>query len=129
LDDVGVLNMDLENSVSGSAVRDRMHNIRNRVARGIQKHAEFCLMINLDLDSATRRGESRSEGLWNSTAAIADGLKGYLPGRRLDPEMLLSKDDLRKVDDSSFEGELGENYDIYRSTASHRMANLRLMLI
>ncbi len=125
LDDVVFLNLDLEEPTDAD-LEDRLDYLKHWAGRAVRRFQEAALTINLMMDDVPRRGKKRSECLRNSTTTIANALSGYLEGRRIDPDQLLPKTSLKKIDDTTFTGIVGA-YDIYKSK-TYRMANLRLML-
>jgi hypothetical protein len=74
-----------------------------------------------------RRGQECGESLRRHADMVCETLRGCLPRRELNSEMLLPKGSEKEID-SGFVGVLGA-FEIYRgSVRGHRMANLRVVL-
>jgi hypothetical protein len=127
LANVGVLNLDGYGEIGDPDGGGDFQLIRGLAMRGVEKFGEFALFWNQDLDSVVRRRINRGQALRRHAEMVCKALKGCLPRRDLDSEMLLP-DGSEKQIDSGFEGTLGA-FEIYRGkTKGHRMANLRIIL-
>jgi hypothetical protein len=127
LANVGVLNLDAYGEIGDPDGRGDFQLIRGLALRGVEKFGEFALFWNQDLDSVVRRRNKPGKALRRHADMVCKALKGCLPRRDLDSEMLLP-DGCDEQIDSGFVGVLGA-FEIYRGKINgHRMANLRIIL-
>lgn len=123
IDDVSVLNFDSYRECGSDELLFDLDGLLSTITRAIRKYGSFVLFLNADLDSTKTKKISSREALEKHTRLVCKTLKGWLPGRSLDPDYLLKGSE---VLDSKYLGRIGDHYFIYRSK-SHRMANLKLV--
>src|SRR6202165_5298112 len=127
LANVGILNLDEYGEVGNRSAQVDFDLIRGLVKRGLDNFGEFALFWNQDLDAVARRGQARGESLRRHADMVCDTLRGCLPRRELNSEMLLPEGCEKEIDAGAI-GVLGA-FEVYRGSArGHRMANLRLIL-
>ena len=127
LANVGVLNLDAYGEIGDPDGVGDFQLIRGMALRGVEMFGEFALFWNQDLDSVVRRRINRGQALRRHADIVCKALKGCLPRRDLDSDMLLPEGGAEMID-SGFVGVLGA-FEIYRGkTKGHRMANLRIIL-
>jgi hypothetical protein len=127
LANVGVLNLDAYGEIGDPDGGGDFQLIRGLALRGVEKFGEFALFWNQDLDSVVRRRINRRQALRRHADMVCKALKGCLPRRDFDSEMLLPDGSEERIN-SGFVGVLGA-FEIYRGkTRGHRMANLRIIL-
>jgi hypothetical protein len=127
LTNVGILNLDEYGEVGNLNSRVDFNLIRGLVQRGLARFGEFALFWNQDLDAVVRRGKGRGQALRQHADMVCKALKGCLPRRDLNSDMLLPEGSEDQID-TGFVGTLGA-FEIYRgATRGHRMANLRVVI-